>query len=283
MTRCPLRRRLELHARAASALATRSGDAATLSERARHACLAVPLGDARLAVDLSREAAHEAEHAYAYDEAAVHYRRGLEAARSLDPPDRRATLDLTVRLAAAIHRLGDPQGLPMLLEAAQRARQEGDDAALVRAAMSFSQFGGNLVGGSSAIELTSVIEDALAVLGDQPSAARARLLIELGMTIGAVRVDEQLELARRPKRWLATSTIPRRLLLSCSVRGTSSLTRAASRSTSGSAVELEQLGHRLPSLAVRLAGSSNKATALLQRGEIDALAAGDRPLRGDRR
>ena len=42
----PLRRRLELHARVATALGTRAGDDRVLSEHARHACLALPLGDA---------------------------------------------------------------------------------------------------------------------------------------------------------------------------------------------------------------------------------------------
>ena len=93
---------------AASALANAGGDG-QLSERARHACLAVPVGDAKTAVELACGAAHEAEHAYAYDEAAAHYARALAAARSLDPPDSRASLDLTVRLAGARHRAGDPQ------------------------------------------------------------------------------------------------------------------------------------------------------------------------------
>ena len=48
----PLRRRLELHARAAAALATPPDDDRVQSERARHACLALPLGDAREAVEL---------------------------------------------------------------------------------------------------------------------------------------------------------------------------------------------------------------------------------------
>ena len=71
----PVRRRLELHAKAATALATRPADERLLAERARHACLALPVGDAELAVDLSREAAPPNERAYAYDEAVAHDRR----------------------------------------------------------------------------------------------------------------------------------------------------------------------------------------------------------------
>ena len=79
------RRRLEAHGAAAAALATRPHDDRVLSERARHACLAVPLGDVRTTATLARDAAEVAERAYAYDEAATHYRRGLEAARWARP------------------------------------------------------------------------------------------------------------------------------------------------------------------------------------------------------
>ena len=136
----PLRRRLDLHAAAAGALASSLGDG-HLSERARHACLSVPVGDARTAIELAYEAAREAEHAYAYDEAVAHYERAIVAARSLDPPDARRTNDLMARLGAALVRRGDPRGVPMLVEVAERARRDGDTAALVRAASSFSHFG----------------------------------------------------------------------------------------------------------------------------------------------
>ena len=155
------RRRLEVHAAAAAALASRTWDDRALSERARHACLGVPVGDARTAVDLARDAAHRAEHAYAYDEAASHYRRGLEAARWLDPSDAEAVLDLVVRLAAALHHHGNRQGLPMLYDAANRARDEGNDAALVRVALSFSHFGASAATADPVPEQLAVIEHAL--------------------------------------------------------------------------------------------------------------------------
>ena len=113
-----MRRRLDLHARAADALAARPPDERLRGERARHACLAVPVGDARLAVDLSIEAARRDERAYAYDEAIAHYRRALDAAHAIDPPDPATVLDLTVRTGAALHHRGDPEGLPLLLDAA---------------------------------------------------------------------------------------------------------------------------------------------------------------------
>ena len=232
----PLRRRLELHARAAAALATRSDDPRMLSERARHACLAVPIGDARLAVDLSREAAHEAEHPTPTTKLPTHYRRGLDAARSLDPPDRRATLDLTVRLGAVLHRLGDPHGLPMLLHAAQRARDEGDRRGAGEGGHVVLAVRGESCGRQprSRAGLPSSRTPSR-ILGEEPSAARAQLLIELAN-------DEQRHADQRTDRTRPQGrsdgsrrrrprTLSRR---SFSLPGTSRTTPAASTSTSAS-------------------------------------------------
>ena len=281
----PRRQRLELHAKAAAALASRPGDDRLLSERARHACLAVPVDDARTAVELVCQAAHLAEHAYAYDEAATHYRRGVAAAPLLDPPDPRVSLDLTVRLAAALHHNGDPQGLPMLLDAAQRARQEADEAALVRIATSFSHFGSAGAFGRPAQAQLAVVEDALAVLGGEPSATRARLQIELAAQIAGVRVEESIELAREAE------SIARQIgdpdLLGAVLLGARHVGRHPSRMAEYEriGVELEELGLRLRSLALTLAGVSVQTLTHLERGELRDWMEGQRRfvrLLGDR-
>ena len=116
-----LRRRLLLHARAAAALEDRHTDERSLSERARHACSAVPVVDPRDAVTLALGAAAFDERAYAYDEAIAHLQRAIDAARLIEPPDPGVTLGLEVSVAAARHHRGDPEGLPLLLDAARRA------------------------------------------------------------------------------------------------------------------------------------------------------------------
>ena len=193
-----LRRRLDLHAAAAGALASSLGDG-HLSERARHTCLSVPLGNARTAIDLAYEAAREAEQAYAYDEAVAHYERAIVAARSLDLPDARRTNDLMARLGAALVRRGDPRGVPMLVEVAERAQRDGDTAALVRAASSFSHFGATGAFVTADPAPLQVLDAALDVLGGDPTATRARLLIEKACQIGAIRVEESHP-ARRGSR-----------------------------------------------------------------------------------
>jgi hypothetical protein len=156
----------------------------------------------------------------------------------------------------------------MLLDAAQRAREEGDDSALVRTAMSFSTFGGSRVGGNPMPELVAVIEDALAILGNEPSATRARLLVELANTINYMRIDEQIELTRQAETMARQvgddDALAHVLLLARHVAYHPSRLEEYERI----GVELEHLGRRLPSLAVKLAGVGTQSSALLQRGEI---------------
>jgi class 3 adenylate cyclase len=266
----PLRRRLDLHASAANALAS-SPDDGRLSERARHACLAVPVGDANAAVALAREAAHEAEHAYAYDEAAAHYRRALQASRSLDPPEPRTSLDLNVRIAAAIHRSGDPEGLPMLLAAARQARHDGDDAALVRAAISMSHLGATIAfGRPDDLGQIAVVEDALAAVGTEPTAMRARLLTELAVQLGDGRVEQGIAMAKEAESIARALGDPD--VLGFVLLGVRHVGRHPSRLEDHlhRAVELEQLGHRSRSLALTLAGLNAQALLHLERGELSA-------------
>ena len=265
----PLRRRLELHARAAAALATPLDDGRVQAERARHACLALPLGDARQATELARAAAHHAEQNYAYDEAIAHYRRGLEAARLMDPPDAAVMLDLTVRIAAALHHRGDPEGLPMLLDAARRARDAGDKDALVRAATAIPQFGA--VGFVDPMpEGRAVTEAALAALGPEPSPARARLLMDLASHWLFLSVDEALRLARQAEaiaRDLGDPEVLGAVLLSAR-HLFSHPSRIDDRVRIGA--ELVSLGRQLGRLPMTLGGLHALAVAHLERGDLNA-------------
>ncbi len=270
----PLRRRLELHAAGGRrARRPRPDDERLLSERARHACLAVPVGDARTAVELSRAAAHHDERAYAYDEAVAHYRRGLDAAQSFDPPEPGVTLDLTIRIGAALHHRGDRQGLPMLLDAARKAREAGDTAALVRAATAIPQFGA--VGFVNPMpEGRAVTEAALDGLGDEASPERARLLVDLASHWLFVSVDEALELARRAEavaRELADPDVLGDVLLAAR-HLFSHPSRIDDRVRIGA--ELEMLGRRLDRLALQLAGVGTHAAAHLERGQLLAWSEG---------
>ena len=265
----PLRRRLELHARVATALGTRAGDDRLLSEQARHACLALPLGDAATAVQLALDAAQYAERAYAYDEAVVHYRRGLEATRFLEPPDPAVALDLTIRIAASLHHRGDREGLPMLLDAARQARRAGDHRALVQAATAIPQFGA--VGFVDPMpEGRVVTEAALAALGDDPSPDQARLLVDLAAHWLFLSVDEALRLASRAEsiaRELDDPEVLGAVLLS--TRHMVSHPRLLDQRIR-IGVELKELGRRLGRLAMTLGGGHTMAVTHLHRGDLKA-------------
>lgn len=267
------RRRLQLHARAATALATRPDDVRLAAERARHACLALPLIDAREAVELAQRAARHDELSYAYDEAVAHYRRALGAARTLDPPEPAITLDLTIRIGAALHHGGDPAGLPMLLEAGQTALATGDTPSLVRAATAVPQFGA--VGFVEPMaEGRALTEAALEAIGDAPTAERASLLMDLASHWLFVSVDGALDLARRAEAVarelgdpdvLGSVLLAARHLYSCPAR-IDERVRIAS--------ELEVLGRQLGRLAFTLAGLATNSAALLERGDLGAWSRG---------
>jgi DNA-binding CsgD family transcriptional regulator len=264
----PVRRRLELHARAADALGRRS-DERLLAERARHACLAVPVGDAGLAVRLAIEAGQADERAHAYDEAATHYRRGLEAARALTPPAPAVVSDLTIRVGAALHHRGDRAGLPLLLDAARRAEQAGDTTALVQAAVAIPQFGA--VGFVDPMpEGRAVTEAALSALGDSPSAARARLLMDLASHWLFVSVDDARRLAGRAEAVARALDDPDVLgdVLLAARHVFSHPAHLDERVRIGA--ELEALGRRLDRLPLLLAGLGTQAAAHLERGQLAA-------------
>jgi hypothetical protein len=264
---------LTLHARAAAALATRAGDERLLPEHARHACLAVPVVDPHEAVTLAVGAAHFDECAYAYDEAIAHFERALHAARLIEPPDPSVTLDLEVRVAAARHHRGDADGLPILLDAARRAAAGGDGGALVRAATAIPQFGA--VGFIDPMpEGRAVTEAALTVVGDEPSAARAQLLMDLASHWLFVDVDEALQLARRAEavaRDLDDPDVLGNVLLAAR-HLLSHPARIDDRVRVGA--ELDRLGRRLDRLPFRLAGAQTLAAAHLERGQLAAWAHG---------
>jgi DNA-binding CsgD family transcriptional regulator len=265
----PLRRQLELHARAAAALATPVADDRVQSERARHACLALPLGDAREAVELVRAAGQRAEHAYAYDEAVTHYRRGIAAARFVEPADPDAILDLTVRIGAALHHRGDPDGLPMLLDAAQRARETGNDGALVRAAFAIPQFGAMGFVGPMPEGLV-VTEAALAALAPGASPERARLQVDLASHWRYVDIDEARRMAGRAEEIARDLGDPEVLgaVLNSARHVFSHPSRIDDRVRIGT--ELAELGRRLGRLSMTLGGLHALAAAHYERGDLAA-------------
>ena len=108
-------------------------DGSAVAELARHLMAAVPLVDAREAVDAATRAADAATAAVAYDDAARFLEAALEA--SLD-----GRADLLLRLADATMRAGDVAAAKArCLEAHGLARRTGDAALCIAAAMAFGE------------------------------------------------------------------------------------------------------------------------------------------------
>jgi class 3 adenylate cyclase len=259
-------RRRAMHARAADALAGRED---ALSERARHACLAAPSGDPALAIDLATRAGDQADRACARDEAAVHYRRALDLAApaSLDPA---AMLALRIRLGAALHHAADPAGLPMLLDAADQARRDGDCPALVAAAISIPQSGAILLLPGEHQRFLAICRDALAHLGDAPSAERAILLGNLaGHLLFQEGIDEAVQHATEAEalaRELDDPDVLGQVLLAVRHIGQSHPSREDW--TDRIQPELEILGRRTKRVELIVAGVNGRAGSALRRGDL---------------
>ena len=156
----------------------------------------------------------------------------------------------------------------MLYDVARRARAEGDDDALTRAALSFSHFGASAAAVDPVPEQLAVIEHALAVCGEEPSPIRARLVIELAGQVSGSAVETSVALAEQALSMARRIGDP--ALVGSVLLGARHVGRHPSRlpETMGIGLELEALGDRLSSLALTLAGVSVQTLALFEQGEL---------------
>ena len=182
----PAGRRLDLHRRTVDAIEAIVGPdpAIRLSELAHHSFCALPLVDADVAVAYAQRAGAQASELLAHEEAARLYRSALDALASRVAPDKTLELALTLSLGDALARAGEmPDARDAFLRAAVLARATGDPDGLARAALGY---GGRIVwtraGGNQLV--VSLLEEALAALGDEPTPYRARVLARLS---GALR------------------------------------------------------------------------------------------------
>jgi tetratricopeptide (TPR) repeat protein len=188
-------RRARLHKAAADALERLSPDDPPVASIAHHLCLALPLGDPARAVEFAHRAAADASANGAHEQAAEHYARALEAARSdteccLDPvSEARLLTDLGW---ASAHSGMLPRSAEAFLEAIERSR--GEDAALFAEAVLGlgggveETVGTNLSPSQDA--LIDLLEEALRALPEDATYLRALVLTRLaGAQYDAANVD----------------------------------------------------------------------------------------------
>jgi predicted ATPase/DNA-binding SARP family transcriptional activator len=175
-------RRIRLHAHIAEAIEvvyTRTIDA-HLTDLAHHFFEAAHGGDAAKAVDYCRRAGDQAMERVAYEEAAAHYRRALEALALTQLGDVERA-DLLLAIGRAEYRKGDAvEAKRSFLEAAELARRAGSGEQLAWAALGFGIGGGfGLIPMPPDDELIGLIEEALRTLPSGDHRLRVRLLVRL--------------------------------------------------------------------------------------------------------
>jgi class 3 adenylate cyclase len=202
-------RRVSLHRRVAQAIEAVYGAALDdhLPALAHHwARASAPAAETSRAVHYATRAGDRALAQLAHDEAAAYYRSALElldaaGGRAGDPK----RLRLLIALGEAQRRAGDADHRETLLTAARLAREQGNTAALAKAALANTRAILYSVVGAVDHERVAVLEQALAATADATdSPIRARLLATLGMELtwsGRRRrlelSGEALKLARR--------------------------------------------------------------------------------------
>jgi hypothetical protein len=183
----PARKRMELHLVIGRGLENmhRADLDPHLSEIARHFDQAAPLADPSEAAEYVVRAGDRAAAVLAYEEAAVHYARGLELIDDEDSASAERRCELMLRLGDAYWRAGDALSARSTFEeAAALARRLGAAELLGRAALGYvTGLGGFLLFarfevGGTAFEL---LEEALRALPEHDSRLRALLLGRLAV------------------------------------------------------------------------------------------------------
>ena len=174
----PSLRRARLHAAIADGL-VRTGR--SYAEAAFHAYEAAALEGPERAVALAREAAAESLDGLDYEAAATHLARALQSSEldaGADPLER---ADLLIARGDALARAADPEARPAFAAARELARAAGDAERLGRAALGACGVGVTIIGVDR--ERATLLEEAIAALGDRAPALRARLLARLAIEL----------------------------------------------------------------------------------------------------
>jgi DNA-binding SARP family transcriptional activator/tetratricopeptide (TPR) repeat protein len=197
-------RRVRLHRLALEALETLYGrePGAHLAELSHHA---VAGSEFDKALDYARSAGDRAFERLGWEEAARLYETALDALALVDPDDERRRCELLLSLGEAASRAGNSgDAKQAFLDAAGIARRLGLSRELARAAVGY---GGRIawVRAGDDERIVPLLEEGIAVLGDQGDELRVRLL---GRLAGALRDEysrdrrdrlsaEAVELARQ--------------------------------------------------------------------------------------
>ena len=188
-------RRIRFHRLIGEVLETLPQAPTMNDELAHHFAEAAADGQAPKAATYALAAGREAAAGLGYEEAAAHYRRGLEALQSYGSPSDETRPELMLALADALWRTGEFLAAKRVcLEAAGLAGKAGDAELLARAALGFA--------GPFLIELSEetarpaveLLSRALTELGPEETVLRASIMARLAASLAYGRQE-----ARRPE------------------------------------------------------------------------------------
>lgn len=171
--------RVDVHRRAAEALEDRrGGEDVPVAELAHHFSRSARTDGGAKAVKYCAWAGEAAMASLAFEEAALFYRRALDAVVLTTPVDEQRRYELLVALGEARFRAGDlPGARDAYREALTAARALGPPDLVARAALGFAGLYESASFAHAAD--TRALEEALAALPEGDSAVRARLLVAL--------------------------------------------------------------------------------------------------------
>jgi hypothetical protein len=173
--------RAQVHRRIAEVLQSKPGG--SNAELAYHFLRAAPVSAeaAAEAVRHSRLAGQEALDALAYEEAAGHFRRALDAQRRAAQATSASRCELLLSLAEALIKTGpDPDAARAVDEAVRLARDANEPRLLAAAALLNAQ---HLDFNAPADATAALLREAAAALGPADHALRARTLARLAITL----------------------------------------------------------------------------------------------------
>jgi tetratricopeptide (TPR) repeat protein len=155
-----------------------------LAELAHHFLEALPGGDVTKAVDYATRAGDRANAQLAYEDAAIHYERALQALELQEQLDERQRGELLLKLGEAQWSAGGlekPQ--ESTREATRIAERLGDSALFARAALADAGPGINMTFMLGDEEGIVLLERALASLADRDTALRAQVMGKLAFAM----------------------------------------------------------------------------------------------------
>ena len=200
-------RRVRLHRRLGEALETRAEAPAHVEALAHHFAEAAADGQAAKAAGYALAAARRASARLAFEDAAAHCERGLQALELAEPPDEARRGELLLALGVACWRSGDVgrarEACRIAAELAQK-RREPDQ--LARAALAYAGPVRFETAPAVTGPLIDLLERALEALGDGESALRARVMARLANALAFAAPER-----RRPELALQALDLVRRV------------------------------------------------------------------------